>query len=195
MKRIYRTALLAVGVLALAGTALAQFQSFNVTNCLGSADAVIGWPTNTFGTNGLPQGTGNAISMANNYWATFGFGALVVANTNAAGSTMAFGLIRSLSGNPPRVTYATNVWSSNGYVLTASDWDTPTNGVAPITVTFVIPNLTNAYFHYTVDMPLYLMGAQWVGVYSMTNDAGDGTAFLTNVTAGLAKKIIPVRWP
>lgn len=169
-------------------------QSFNITNCLAQGVSVVGWPTNTVSaTTGLPMGTGGALGIPNDDLVGFWFSCLSVTNTN--GCNVVFTLMRSPVDNPPGVTYGTNIFSLNVTNLQASDWETPTWGTGPILITVPISNLTNAPFNWYTNLPAWQVSkAKWLGIYAVTNST-TASCFLTNVSVGLSKKILPIRYP
>jgi hypothetical protein len=172
---------MAVAMAAIVAPALAD--SFNVTNCVANGVSITSWPTNSAGTNGLNQLTGGPISVANQEWAGFWFQCLPVAGSN---STVTVSLVRSMAMNPPAV-----MFNTNGQ-MTQCDWETPSNGIAPLVLTIPISG-TNAITWSTNLDRAQIGGANWVGIYAITN-SGLGSS-LSNVVIGLNKKIIPIRYP
>jgi hypothetical protein len=165
--------------------------NFNVTNCVASGVSLVSWPTNTLGTNGLPQLTGGAISVANQERAGFFFQCLPLTNTN---TSVIVTLVRSAVGNPPAVAWGTNAWSGSSLAMVQNDWESPSNGVTPIVLT--IPVQGTNLFNWFTNLNDTLIGeANWIGVYSITNSNPGANSVLTNVFMGLNKKILPIRYP
>ena len=186
------TLLAACLTLTLFAAPSARADSFNITNCLYPTNYVAGWPTNAVGTNGLPQGTGTPINVMNQEWAGFYFQGFVATNTGTAGNIIVT-LIRSVTTGYPAVTYTTNALTGNTTTnLNSGDWETTTNGLAPITLT--IPVIGTNFFMWFTNLDRYQIGgANFIGVYSITNSATN--CFITNAVMGLNKKIIPIRYP
>jgi len=180
---------LALGAgLLLAAAVPGRADNFNITNTL-APGTVSGFPTNVVAAGGVGQGTGGPIGMQNNGLAGFWFTGLPVL-TNGGAASVTITLLRSQAVAPPQVTYGTNAWSNNGTVLLASDWETFSNQPVPLVLTIPVTG-TNA-INWQTNLPEMLVyGANWLGVGSVTV-AG---ATLTNCACGLAKKIIPTRWP
>jgi hypothetical protein len=195
-----------------AGTLLAD--NFNITNAIWPAVSIVGFPTNTVGTNGIGNNTGGAIGLANNNFATFNFQALPIPlgatapygagatpalqGTNQGTITIQF--VRSTAGQTPGVVNSTNAWYGNTNAAAAniaqSDWETTPAGGA-LTVSFTFTG-TNAINWSTNWIDPQLAAATYIGIYSISNGvtgSGTNTLFLTNVVATLAKKIIPIRYP
>ena len=205
---------IAMGI-ALIGAQLASADSFNTTNFIASntsstpglAGAGYGgiFPTNSPATNGIGTLTGGAIGLNNNEFATFYFqaqGILTNQSQMAVGlSNILIQLVRApYDPVTPGVTVGTNVWTSGQTNVIQSDWETAgvTAAGAPIFPTnqllISIPvSGTNAITFSTNLNEWVLGGAQWVGVGWWTNYCTN-LAF-TNVTMGLNKKIIPIRYP
>lgn len=167
----------------MAGLALsARGDSFNATNVLNGYTALQSWPTNTAGTNGLNRLTGGPIFVGNQAQAGFYFTATpMVGITNSSTETVT--LIRSYNAGPPVITTDTNGWT------TRNDWE----GTAALSITFTIPNQTNAWTFMTNLPETFVYGANWVGLYISTNNLNGGV--FTNVDYGIVKKIIPIRYP
>jgi hypothetical protein len=179
-------ALMAAAVLFIPMVSVAE--SFNMTNSLNAAVGCVSWPTNTPGTNGIGALTGGPISVENQEWAGFYFSCQSTTNTN---TTVTLSLVRSVAASPPVVTFGTNG------AMTRNDWESPSNAVplTPILLTFTVSG-TNPFTWFTNLDRAQIGGARWVGIYAATNNqAAINGSVLTNVEAGLYKKIIPIRYP
>ena len=171
---------LALG-LALAGSAGAR-QSFQATNNIAAGVACVGYATNAVGTNGCGLATGTAVSVENYEQAGFYLTALPVGMTNT--STLTLILLRSWAAYPPRTCADTNGWTTN------TDWESPSGGIV---LTVSIPSQTNVFAWYT-NLPTWQVGAaRWLGLYAVTNSLPGSS--LTNFNAGLARKLVPIRFP
>ena len=166
----------------------ARADSFNITNIL-VPGTVAGFPTNVPTSGGIGQGTGGGVSLANNAMAGFYFTGLPII-TNGGTDTIQFTLVRSGVSSPPGVTYGTNNWSANNPVLLASDWETYSNQVVPLVFTIPV-NGTNAIHWWTNIPDAWVYSAQWIGVGQIVTTG----CTITNAAAGVAKKIVPTRWP
>ena len=207
----------AVAIVSLAGffVSLAYADSFNTTNYIPSNTSSTpglgggGWggifPTNQPATNGIGTLTGGAIGLANQNFATFYFqaqGVLTNQSQMAVGlSNILIQLVRApFDPSVPGVNVGTNIWTSGQTNVLQSDWETAgvTSAGLPI---FPTNNLlisipvsgTNAITFSTNLNDWVLGGAQWIGVGWITNYCTN--LMFTNVTMGLNKKIIPIRYP
>lgn len=181
----------ATAVAVLAGAATASADSFNMTNGVNGGAIITSYPTNTMATNSttagvaVGQATGAAIEVKNCNFATFYVRGWPATNT-ANGFTNYFSLVRSVSDNPPTVTYGTN-----GLYFANNTWDSTNWTQIPV----VVPPGTN-FFEWSTNLQIAdLGGATYVGLLQYSNFAGGGTVTFTNLDAGLKKKIIPIRYP
>lgn len=165
---------LAVALAALAAFApAAKAESFQTTNTLAYGISFFGYPTNSPNTNGLGVANGHKISIANVREAGFYCGGYNITNQGPT-ANLVFKLVFSSADSPP-VYDGTNLqWSI----------------VTPTTITVPVTNIGPFYF--TTNLDQYaLQGANWVGIYQLTNTA-TGVA-ITNLDVGINKKITPVR--
>jgi hypothetical protein len=173
--------LLAVAAIGL-GTMAMLADSFQVTNQLASAVAIVNWPTNSPSTNGNPTSTGGAISVANQEWAGFYFSGYSTTNTN---STVTVTLVKGWGSTPTLYTYDATGTNVNGI-----------NFETVATITLAIPIVGSGVQGWSTNLDRTLIGpANWVGIYSVTNGNAGSNGNLTNVVMGLNKKIIPIRYP
>ena len=189
-----------IPVLWLPQAALASgaLTSFNMTNNLQGTVVITSYPTNHFNpTNGFPQQTGNGIYIGNFRSFNFNVQGFLV-NTGAA-ATATFTLIGANSGGSPASVLGTNLLSVNQTVLTDIDWETvmPATNTAALLgtpVIFTMPGFTTNWFNWHTNFDISwskLAGANWVGIYSISNNLAT-TCQLTNSAAYINTKIIPV---
>ncbi len=170
------------GLLALLALP-ARADSFNCTNIVNSAVSIVSWPTNTAGTNGLPQSTGGAISVKNQEWAGFFFEGY---STTANASTVVVTLVRGFGDQPGLSTF-----DSTGTNINGMQWES----ISAMTLSIPVAGATGPVGWFTNLDRSFLGGCNWVGIYSITNSNRGATGALTNVVMGLNKKIIPIRYP
>ena len=196
-------ALAALGALLFAHCANAQPTSFNVTNVI-TTNVVSGFPTNVqayttnaYFTNYIGQGTGGAVSVANNEFVLLSVSGYLCTNINpAATNQIVIDLTRSASANPPGVQTGTNFFTGNGTNFQSTDWDTWSNSVSPLSQIIVPLNLTTGYFRWSTNIPsAYVSAANWLGIGSIQLQETNQNAFITNFAISVAKKIIPIRYP
>jgi hypothetical protein len=165
MKSILR---FAVTTLALTLLASARAESFNITNAIGTAVAYVSVPTNSIGTNGVGYCTGGAINTAN--YQQLGFW-LSCAGASGTNQTLTIQLCRAGTDGPPQ----------------ATDWETSPQWSLTATTSG-----TNRLVWCT-NLDANVVGpANWLGIYSITNS---GNGLVTNCSAWVVKKIIPIRYP
>lgn len=169
--------MLAVVVFGLLGLAClsAKGDSFGVTNWISHQTDLVSGPTNPVGTR-----VGGAISVKNQEGAGFFFSGY---STTATNSTLTVKLIRGWGDTSAKQDGADSI-----------QWETGTpHGL----LTFAIPIVSSGLQGWTTNLgPEVIRGANWIGIYSITNSAGTGDGnILTNVVMGVNKKIIPIRYP
>jgi hypothetical protein len=191
-------------LMLLGSEAQAQPVSFNTTNVLcgpgfGNGSQVIaGFPTNTLSAStGFGQGTGGTISVANNDFVLLCVRAYICTNVGGGTPTtnnLQLTLIRSASGNPPGVQTGTNCFTANGTNVQSSDWESWSN-VVPYFAAITVPlNVSTGYVCWQTNLTReFIGGANWLGIGNITLEATN--AFLTNLNIGVAKKILPIRYP
>jgi hypothetical protein len=165
--------LVAAAVLGLLGFALthrAKADSFGVTNALLGGNAIVNSPTNASGV-----GNGGAISVVNQGSAGFYASGYNTAGTNA---TVVYTLGRGFGPTP--AWYTTD---ANGTV-NGLQWETSAS------LTLTVTAAQGAWGYVTNLDQTWLKGANYVGIYSTT-----AVAAISNHTAGVVKKIIPIRYP
>ena len=197
-------ALFAAGLLAASALPATAFQSFNVTNVIGSAVSITSWPTNsvttnylsnssfgtvtngtTITTNGYYLGllTGNGIDVNNYDHVGFVFQGLTT-SSNAA--IISFALVRGYgAGN------GTQPVMTGNYGL--SGWETTPSAIINVPVAAG----TNVQTTWSTNLEVYYtMPADQIGVYSVTNNLSlAGGGWVSNLVAGLHKKIVPIKYP
>lgn len=179
MKKLLKFTLIGL----LAGLALPAIAgvSFNTTNIIAANTTITSYPTNglaaTLTTNvfasvtniGYPGIlTGGKIGIQNYKEASISVQGVAGGNT-VIGVT----LVRSCAESP---------------VITSieNDWDTILQPQFNVTVTGTSP------FNWQTNLDMYsLAGANWIGVYTVTN----GANAVSNLTVSLNGKIIPIRYP
>jgi hypothetical protein len=169
-------------VLFAVAVSKAKADSFNVTNRLDGGVAMVGYPTNSIGTNV----TGGPVSVINqsDTGAGLNFQGQIASGSNG---TVTVTLVRSQTANPPTTATAT------AGALSYNDWETTPS----LTVTFGTPlglYPTNWVNWQTNLQKEWLAPANWIGVYSITN-ATTNTMIMTNLSITVNKKIIPIRYP
>lgn len=177
---------------AISGGALTFFNTTNVITGTGGTSNLTSWPTNGIGTNGIGISTGGPVAVGQ-----FDFAQLVVqgyvnALNFAAGTNGIIGitLCTAAGNNNPTVVLGTNVFSGGLTNIQYNDW-CPTNEM--IQVNFTVPPSGNSNFitfQTNLGSSTLLQGANWVGVYSITNGLGTG-ATMTNFSCGLNTKLLP----
>ena len=173
---------LLASILALAVTS-ALADSFNHTNILSQTATIQSWPTNTFGTNGLPQMTGGAIDLSRaGDNAGFYYGGYA---TGTGTGSLVFYLVRSWWDNPPTVSASTtNLPPLNAWEQTPS-------------IILTVPTTAGVISWGTNLSKELLGGANWIGIYAVTNTLS--TLPVTNLVstpgqgAGLNIKVPYVR--
>ena len=157
--------------------------SFNITNTLNTVTTT-SWPTNGFGTNGLPLLTGKAVAIGNQEHIGLNFQGLLVA-TNTTASTVTFVLVTGMSGTGNgAVTFDTNG------VPTSNDFDTGFGGT--VSVAFAItPVVGTNWINLQTNFPptSIFADANSVGVYSITPALHGNTIQQAALYAN--KKLIP----
>jgi hypothetical protein len=161
-----------VATLALGAEVSAKAESFNTTNSVAANTSITSWPTNSVTTNGVGRLTGGAVSLFNQ-----NAGGASIYFRAAAATTVGVRLITAQVDSPPRY-----VVDTNGWVL-ANDWIT-NNSVWLV----ASASDTNA-FTWGTNIDALINGANWIGVYQVTNGAGAITNFGVNIN----KKVLPVR--
>ena len=166
-------------------------QHFNITNYLTSGYSVTSWPTNSAGTNGIPQQTGTAVPVFNQEHFGLCFqGFAFTSNNFTVGMDIRTAMSSGGYGGKPIVSYGTNVYSTNATVLLQTDWSTTPNWV-----TFTVPAITNGWFNlqtnYSIQssQPPY-SDANFIGVYSITCSV-QASMWLTNTDLYVNGKLIP----
>jgi hypothetical protein len=179
--------------------AQAPAQSFNCTNVLtgtnvtGGVSIVSGWPTNAAG-----YGTGGPVGVANQAWVGLSVQGFVATNTFADGnhpSSIIIQLIRSMSANPPAITYGTNALTgiANPNLL-YSDWETWSNTAPIAAVTVPVASGWIGYLNWSTNLTEpFIGGANWLGVASIQTTSSN--LYIGSFKVSLSKKIIPIRFP
>jgi len=158
----------AAAALALALLPAARAESFNITNQVATGVSYVSAPTNSVGTNGIGYCTGGAINTASYQQLGFWFSCAGASSTN---QTLTIGLCRAGADRPPRTT----------------DWETSPQWSLTLTTSG-----TNQVVWCT-NLDARVVGlANWLGIYSITNS---GNGLVTNCSAWVVKKIIPIRYP
>ena len=94
------------------------------------------------------------------------------------------------------MTTGTNLYTANNTSFLATAWETWSNTVSPFSQILVPLNLTTGYFAWFTNLPqAYVSGAKWLGIGQLSLLASNQTEFITNFDVGIAKKIIPIRYP
>ena len=199
--------LLALTLLTLS-TSGALADNFNVTNVIMPATAIVGFPTNTIGTNGIGTLTGGAVGIPNGNFCTIDvqglplpLGALYAGGALSATNTaiLTVQMVRSTAANAPGVANSTNAWYGNTNATAAniaqSDWETTPPG-GPFTFSISVTG-SNAFNFMTNWIDPQIAGVSYVGCYSISNAVGTGTntLWITNFVLTCNKKIIPTRYP
>jgi hypothetical protein len=175
---------LVVGIMAPVKSQAESFPS--LTNNMTSTASVVGWPTNSTGTNGLGFLTGSWID---------------VRNVNQADLWVQWTSVTNSSNFPWVITF-TRSWADSPPVVS-----TDTNGVPNMTTfemlpMFSITTTTNLGFVQTNNVQTwrtnlnesFLSGANYIGIYTITNLSAFAN-YYTNVQVGISKKILPIRFP
>lgn len=145
--------------------------SFNVTNTVNNAVAIINSPTNAPGTNGVSLNTGQAVSVDN--YAEVGI-LLTGQIAGASNGTVNVSLVRSAKAGPPN---------------SAADWETSSSMLLSASTD------SGGRLYWVTNLPSYwVRPARWIGVSIITNTS-PGTSSFTNFSASVPKKILPTRWP
>jgi hypothetical protein len=178
----------------LVPSARADARYFNCTNCLSSNNVVFGYPTNVVTTNGVGQGTGGALSLANVNSAAFFFQGFVLTNGLGSDTSLHVWLVRSWAGNPPGVQYGSNALTTCvGTSLLYTDWETWSNSSA-LALTIPVNYTKTNWITWGTNLDNnWLGGANWLGIACISNAAT--FSFMTNVQMGVNEKIIPIRYP
>ena len=194
MKSFNKLFYVALAGMALCLTTSALADSFNCTNTIGGGTSTFGWPTNTFGTNGLPQGTGGVISLASVndnvgfYYSGYG-------SASGTGSNIVFGLVRAWCDQPPSI--AANVIVTN---ITSTSTNYVTNNFntfeATPSIILAVPISSGSFTWGTNLSKELLAGANWIGIYGITNQHATVTvtnsATMVGTGAGINSKISKV---
>ena len=198
MKKVFKNlfkgavvGLMICGMLAVRSFGTGVPLYFNITNYISSGYSVTSWPTNSAGTNGIPQQTGKPVPIYNAEHIGMSFQGFAFTSNNF---TVGFDVRTAMSsggyGGVPIVSYGTNTLSTNATVLLQTDWSTTPNWV-----TFTVPAITNGWFNlqtnWTIQQsqPPY-SDANYVGVYSITSTVA-ASMFLTNTTLSINAKLLP----
>jgi len=162
--------------------------NLNITNCLAGTNVITSYPTNSAGTNGIPQQTGRAVYLGNVRSFEFGVQGFLV-NTGAA-TTVSMTLIPAYSGSQPQVTMGTNLLSVNVVTILQNDFLDPAQAY---TVVIPIPATSTNWYNWSTNMDVAASrfgNANWVGVYSISNNIPTSGQW-TNVAAYVNTKLIP----
>ena len=146
---------LTAAAMMVAGVVSAMADSFNCTNTLNQADTNLSWPTNSIGTNGLPRLTGGPVNLQ---WATenAGFSYCGYA-TGTSNGNLIFYLVRSWWDNTPTVSaLTTNMPPLNAWEQTPS-------------IILTVPISAGIVSWGTNLSKEVLGGANWIGIYAVTN--------------------------
>jgi hypothetical protein len=162
----------------------ARAASFNMTNVLNPNVSLVSYPTNVAG-----WGTGQPIDVRQ-----FNSGDFFFRATPAGACSNANIIVTLISSAAPQVPIVT----TNGGVnqITTNEWNDPISGNSSrlqINIPHYGPgDCTNAICWSTNLPSSFLAGANWVSVYSITNNSTNSGAFnsLTNVIAGISGKAV-----
>ena len=151
--------------------AQAQSENFNTTNIVNNATALVNFPTNSIGTNGIGQNTGGAINLKNHPELGILITGQVAGNSNG---TVVVSLVRSAKESPPS---------------TAADWETSS------VISLSASTDSAGRLYWLTNLPsVWIRPANWIGCSVITNTS-PGTSSVTNFAVRPVKKIIPVTWP
>ncbi|SPE60023.1 exported hypothetical protein [Verrucomicrobia bacterium] len=180
--------------------------SFQATNLVQNAVAILGYPTNALllvtnssgsnyvGTmNGLPVAIPNHGGAGGNPLQFYMTG--TGSNTNKAG-VLTVQLIRAYKSNPQVIMAGVTTYTTNNSVITTNytppeiDWETTPSLTLTLTAGGPYPVTMVS------NLDTYAGAAAALGIYSITNnDAGATTQVFTNCDFGVVKKILPIRFP